>query len=196
LKIAFIIFDGITWLDLVGVYDPLTRLRTQGFLPDLEWDICSMQPFAADYTGLQVAATFTGNSLAAYDVLFVPGGYGTRNLLNDPSFISWIRTAAGARYKISVCTGSLILGAAGFLLDKKATTHFREYDALRPFCRQVLMERIVDEEDVITAGAVTSSLDLGLHLCRKWAGEAAEDSIRKSLDYEGRTFSPGSPERT
>ena len=72
-------------------------------------------------------------------------------------FLNWIRTASDCKYKISICTGSLILGAAGFLKGKKATTNFQEYEALRPYCAEVLTDRIVDDQNTITAGAVSSS---------------------------------------
>ena len=99
--------------------------------------------------------------------------------------MSWIKTAEKVKYKISICTGSLILGAAGFLKEKKATTHFDEYETLKPYCKEVLKERIVDDGNVITAGAVSSSLDLGLYLCHKWAGEDAKQEVRKRMDYQG-----------
>lgn len=69
---------------------------------------------------------------------------------------------------LSVCTGSLILGAAGSLKDKKATSHFNEYDTLEKYCKQVVKKRIVEDGNIITAGAVSSSIDLGLYVCEKW----------------------------
>ena len=74
---------------------------------------------------------------------------------------------------------------SGFLKDKKATTNFLEYETLEPYCKEVLRDRIVDDNNVITAGAVTSSIDLGLYLCKKWAGQEAQEFIRKRLDYHG-----------
>jgi len=166
MKVAYIVFEGITWLDLIGIYDPISRLKAH-FLPDLSWDICSLSSSVQDNHGLQMQATKVNTSLAAYDVLIVPGGVGTRTLLHDQPFLEWIKTAQGATSKISICTGSLILGAAGFLKDKAATTHFKEYQTLTPFCRQVMTERIVEDGDVITAGAVATSLDLGTELMLK-----------------------------
>jgi transcriptional regulator GlxA family with amidase domain len=111
-------------------------------------------------------------------VIIIPGGFGTRQLQHDRNFIQWIKTAENVKYKISVCTGSLILGAAGFLKDRKATTNFLEYETLEPYCQEVVKDKIVEDNDVITAGAVAASIDLGLYLCRKWAGEEAENHIR------------------
>ena len=183
MKIAFIIFDQITWLDLIGVYDPITRLRSMGFLKNLSWDFCAFSGEAADRFGLKVIPTHIKQTLAAYDVLIVPGGLGTRALCLDQDFIQWLKTAENASYKISVCTGSLLLGAAGFLKNKKATTNFKEYETLALYCQEVVRSRIVEDGNVITAGAVASSLDLGLYLCEKWAGPVARENIRESMAY-------------
>ena len=185
MKLPFVIFDGITWLDLIGVYDPVSRLKSSNHRPDLSWDICSMHKEVKDAFGLACLSGKQPKTLAGYDGIIVPGGQGTRALQFDQLFLDWIRTAAPAKYKISVCTGSLILGAAGFLKHKAATTHYREYDTLRPYCREVLAQRIVDDNDTITAGAVSTSIDLGLYLCKKWAGQDSMLDIRKQLDYAG-----------
>jgi transcriptional regulator GlxA family with amidase domain len=183
MKIAYIVFNGITWLDMIGVYDPVSRLKSMKYLPDLLWDICSFTNTAADTLGLEVRPTHIQNSLADYDAVIIPGGPGTRQLQYDNDFLKWIKTAEKSKYKISVCTGSLILGAAGFLKDKKATTNYLEYEALKRYCTEVVNDRIVDDSDTITTGAVSASLDLGLYLCDKWAGPDAKNEIRKRLDY-------------
>lgn len=185
MRIAYIIFDGITWLDLIGIYDPLSRLLSLHYLPDLSWDICSYTESVKDNFGMEMKPTKIRPALSGYDVIIVPGGHGTRQLQEDNNFISWIQAASGAKYKISICTGSLILGAAGFLKGKKATTNFLEYKTLEPYCKEVLRDRIVEDGDTITAGAVSASIDLGLFLCKKWAGEEAAQQIRKRMDYHG-----------
>ncbi len=185
MRIAYIVFNGINWLDLAGVYEPVSMLRSTGYIPDLQWDICSWTPEASDDGGLTIKPGFIRNELSGYDAIIVPGGKGTRALMKDDSFLDWLRTARPDALKISVCTGSLLLGAAGFLRGKKATTHFRSYEALSPYCEEVSHARIVDEGDCITAGAVTASLDLGLYLCRKWAGDDADVYIRHIMDYRG-----------
>jgi transcriptional regulator GlxA family with amidase domain len=185
MKIAYVIFDGITWLDLIGVYDPVSRLKSMGYIKDLEWEFCSKTKMATDHFGLSMVATKVDETLDGFDVLVIPGGYGTRQLVGDQIFLEWIRTAGPAKYKISICTGSLILGAAGFLKGLKATTHFAEYETLKPFCKEVITDRIVEDGNTITAGAVTSGIDLGLFLCEKWSGEAAATAIRGRMDYRG-----------
>lgn len=191
MKIAFIIYHGMTALDFVGIYDPLSRLKTMNFMPDLEWDICAYTPEVKDTSGLDFIPTRVKSQLGGYDVLVVPGGLGTRELTSDPGFIEWLRSAQAVPLKTSVCTGSLLLGAAGFLEGKKATTHFRSLDNLRKYTSAVVKERIVDEGDVITAGGVTAGIDLGLYLVDKLAGSQVKGKIQEQMEYQqGQSTSP------
>lgn len=183
IEIAFVIYNNMTALDWIGAYDPLTRLRTMGFRPDLRWQVCAYTEKVADFTGLHFVPTRVRPPLGPYDLVFVPGGMGSRDLLDDAGFIAWLRSAAPCRLKVSVCTGSLLLGAAGFLEGKRATTHPRALDELRRFCSVAVDQRIVDEGEVVTAGGVTAAIDLGLYLCRKLAGPGAEAKIRRQMDY-------------
>ena len=185
MKIAYVIFNGITWLDMIGVYEPVGKLKSRNYLPALRWDLCSFTDTAEDPNGLLVKPTKIKTALRDYDAIIVPGGIGTRQLQFDSAFLDWIRTGADCKYKISICTGSLILGAAGFLKDRKATTNYQEYEALRPYCREVVTDRVVHDQDTITAGAVSASIDLGLYLCSLWAGSEAEQDIRRRIDYHG-----------
>ena len=184
MKIAYILFDRITLLDFIGIYDPICRLKSMKYIPDLKWDLCAFTPIIEDSFGLQMNSTKIKEPLDEYDAIIIPGGFGTRPLRYDEAFIDWIKTAKSVQYKISVCTGSLILGAAGFLEDKKATTNFNEYETLAPYCKEVLSERIVEDGMVITAGAVASSIDLGLYLCEKWAGKDARKAIKEKMAYQ------------
>ena len=184
LKIAFVVFNDMTILDFAGVYDALTRLKELKIKTDLDWDICGYSDTVRDKHGLKIIPDKVRNNLGKYDVVIVPGGLGTRSLQNDGEFIDWIKTAENVQYKISVCTGSLILGAAGFLKGKKATTNFNEYESLGQYCGEVVKERIVEDQDIITSGAVSSSIDLGLYLREKWAGKEAREKIREMIDYQ------------
>jgi len=183
-KIAFIIYDEMTALDFIGVFDPVTRLKTMGFLSDLQWEICAQAKTVTDGSGLGFIATKVGGSLDAFDMVIVPGGFGSRKLMNDAGFIAWLRSAAPCKFKVSVCTGALLLGAAGFLKGKTATTHRNAFGDLQRFCSSVVDQRIVDAGDVITARGVTSSIDLGLYLCEKLAGPEVKERIRQQMDYE------------
>jgi cyclohexyl-isocyanide hydratase len=185
MKLAYILFNGATWLDFIGVYDPISRLKLMNYLPDLSWDLCAITKTCADDFGLSILPTKIKNDLSGYDAIIVPGGRGTRKLVNDEFFIDWISSARNTPWKISICTGSLLLGAAGFLKGKKATTHFDEYDTLAQYGANVMKDRIVEDGQVITAGAVSSSLDLGLYLCNKWSGPDAAEKIRIKMHYRG-----------
>lgn len=185
MKIAFVIYDVMTAMDFIGVYDALIRLKTMKFLPAVEWEICAHTKEVADGTGLRITPTKAGESLSGYDLVVVPGGYGSRTLVNDSEFIAWLRTAEACGLKASVCTGSILLGVAGFLKGKRATTHQSAFDELRPYCEEVVDRKVVDEGDIITARGVTSSIDLGLYLCEKFAGREARERIAKQMDYQG-----------
>jgi cyclohexyl-isocyanide hydratase len=184
MKIAFIVFDGVTWIDIIGVYDPITRLKSMGYIPHLSWDFCSYKNEVSDNFGLRMVNIKIKPNLAEYDAIIVPGGLGARRLQFDNHFIDWIRTSLKVKYKISVCSGALIFGAAGFLGHKKATTHFLELNALKPYCKNVVNERIVEDGTVITSGGVSASIDLGLYLCEKWAGKDAAEKIRERMAYK------------
>jgi len=183
MKIAFVVFNGLTMLDFIGIYDPLTRLKTMGFMPDLTWDICAYTDIVKDDRGLIMVPTAIQEPLQSYEALVVPGGYGTRMLIHDPKFVQWIKTAEPCKWKVSVCTGALLLGAAGFLRGKRATTHPSALQELTPFCQRVLENRIVDEGDIITAGGVSSGIDEGLYVVGRLAGAEAGSKIAKQMDY-------------
>lgn len=183
MRIAFVVYDGMTALDFIGVYDSVTRLKTMGFMDDLKWEVCACSGGVRDGAGLRFVPTRVAGSLHDYDLVIVPGGFGARDLVENNGFIDWLRTAHSGR-KVSVCTGSLLLGAAGFLQGKKATTHPTAFDDLRPYCASVVDDRIVDEGDVITARGVTSAIDLGLYLCEQLAGREVMEKIRKQMDYQ------------
>ena len=183
MRLAFVVFDQMTALDFVGAYDPLTRLKSMNFRPDLAWDICARTREVADDRGLRFTPTKVDESLAGYDLIIVAGGYGTRALVADDGFIAWLKTATRCPLKTSVCTGSLLLGAAGFLAGRRATTHPGAYADLPQFGATVARERIVDAGDIITAGGVTAGIDLGLYLVERLAGAEVRARIARQMDY-------------
>ncbi|HUL41972.1 MAG TPA: DJ-1/PfpI family protein [Burkholderiales bacterium] len=183
MKAAFVVFERMTSLDFVGFYDPVTRLKSMQIMDDFEWRICSLTRQVADDRGLRFEADIVAEPLSSYDMLFVPGGFGTQKLQRDRSFLDWLRTARSVPLKVSVCTGSLLLGAAGFLVGRRATTHHSAYKELEPYCGMVVRDRVVDEGDIITAGGVSSSIDAGLHVVQRLAGSDARARIANQMDY-------------
>ena len=183
MKIAFVIYEGITLLDFAGVYDPLTRLKTMHFLDDLTWDVCACREKVRSTEGAMLVPDRVDNDLAGYDYVILPGGDGIKDLMQDKAFLHWITVASDTTTVVAVCGGSLLLGAAGMLRTKKATTHPGLSALLQHFAPEVSPDRIVDEGTVITAGGVTSAIDLGLYLCEKIAGKDVREKIQKQMDY-------------
>lgn len=183
MKIAFVLFDGVTFLDFIGFYDVIHRLRGFDRTQDTTWDICGLSGEIADEQGLVVKVPRIRPDLSEYDMVFVPGGMGTRKLRYDEAFVEWLKGAEKADYLVSVCTGSLLLGAAGFLQGKRATTHPRAYELLEPYCREVVPARIVRDGNVITAGGVASSIDLGLYMIKLLVSAGAVEQVKQQIDY-------------
>ena len=187
-RIALLAFPRLTFLDLIGVYDALRRLAPMEIDRDVSLKIIGTEKDIVDDSGLHVRPDAVYEDLAGFDLVFVPGGFGTRTLMSDTRFIDYLKTWGDARPVASVCTGSLLLGAAGYLRGLRATTHHRALDLLRPLCREVVGDqRIVDEGRVVTAGGVSSSLDLGLYLVEKWWGVPAREEIAAQMEYRAYT---------
>ena len=183
MRCALIVFEQMTMLDLVGFYDPVTRLKSMKFVDDLSIEVCGTDPTVRDDRGLTLQTTAIMPDLSHFDLVFLPGGWGTRKLKDDADFIAWNHTAYPVPWKVSACTGALLLGAAGLLKDVAATTHPKALDLLRPYCREVKRDRLVRENGIITAGGVTAAIDLGLYMCEVLAGSVAAQAIAVQMDY-------------
>ena len=185
-RIAFLVFPRLTFLDFVGAYDALRRIATMSIDPEVTHRIIGTDAEIADETGLVVKPDGVYEDLAPFDLLYVPGGLGTRALMDDARLLDYLKTWGPARPLASVCTGALLLGRAGYLRGRRATTHHRAYDLLRPLCREVVTDRrVVDEGQVVTAGGVASSLDLGLYLVERFWGADARVRIAAQMEYRG-----------
>jgi cyclohexyl-isocyanide hydratase len=183
LKIAFVLFDGITFLDLIGFYDVIYRVNLFPGGQGTTWDFCGLKEEVTDELGLRVKVNRVAPDLSEYDMLYVPGGMGTRKLKDDPAFVEWLGTAKDVPLKVSVCTGSLLMGAAGFLRDRKATSNPNTYDLLEPYCQEVVKARIVKDGNVMTGGAVATAIDLGIYVAEMIVGKEAAEAIKKQIDY-------------
>lgn len=183
MKIGFVVFNGITFLDFIGFYDVIYRLNLFEETKGTTWDICGLSEEISDELGLTIKVNKVKPDLSEYDLLFVPGGMGTRKLRFDEEFIEWLRQAVNVRYVVSVCTGSLLLGAAGFLENKQATTHPNAYKLLEPYCKEVIKTRIVKDGNLITAGGVSTSIDLALYIVELLLNKEAVEMIKKQIDY-------------
>jgi cyclohexyl-isocyanide hydratase len=177
---AFCIYDGMTALDFVGAYDPITRLDRMDFVP-LEWDVCARTETVAT-NRLDIGVDRVEPDLDEYDLVFLPGGYATRELEDDSEFIAWLETAESCEYLTSVCTGSLLLGAAGFLEGKRATTHPTAFEDLKKYA-EVVDDRVVEDGNVITGRGVSSSIDLGLYVVEMLTDSETRAAIAEQMDY-------------
>ena len=182
MRFAFVAYDGMTALDFVGAFDPLTRLATMGYA-DAGWDVCAPTPTVTATGNLRFEADAVDEPLSGYDLVFVPGGVDVEEHATE-AFTSWLSTADDADTVASVCTGALLLGAAG-LLDgegRRATTHPSAYDELARYC-EVSRDRVVDDGDRVTARGVSSALDLGLSLVERLADVGVREEIAAQMDY-------------
>ncbi len=179
---GFVGFAGMTLLDLVGVLDPVSRVRTMGFDPELTCEVSTLDgPYAQD--GLRVSSAHRP-PLANYDVVVVAGGLAARTLADDPENHAYFQAFPENRIAASVCTGALFWGAAGRLRGLRATTHRSALDRLAGFGAEADPgSRVVDAGQRITAGGVTAGLDLGLHLVRRLYGADVAARIANQMEY-------------
>jgi transcriptional regulator GlxA family with amidase domain len=180
---AFILFNQMTTLDLTGFHNTVTWLKKRHIVDELQWDFCSNQQTIIDDRDMRIQVDNILPDLSSYDLIFIPGGPGTREWIHDESFVSWIRTAAPVPFKVSVCTGALLLGAAGFTRDKVITTNPLALHELQPFCKEVVKARTLRDGDVITGGGITAAIDLGLYVAELISGPEAVQEITRYMDY-------------
>lgn len=183
MRIAFFLYEGLTTLDIIGPHDVLSRL------PDCEAISVGKGkgPFTADTGALGLTATHSIDEVDSADILVVPGGLeGTFAAAADPETTDWVRSvSAGATWTTSVCTGSLILGAAGLLEGKRATTHWAAIDALAGYgATPVDDERVVFDGDIVTAAGVSSGIDMALTLAARVIDEDFARALQLAIEYD------------
>lgn len=193
MRIAILIFDRLTALDAIGPYEVLSRL------PGAELTFVATEPGEkrSDTGRLGLSADALIEELADPDVVLVPGGEGNRPLLRDERVLDWLREAdRTSRWTTSVCTGSLVLGAAGLLRGKRATSHWAYRDSLRDYGAEPVAERVVEDGKLVTAAGVSAGIDMALVLAARIAGEDAARAIQLGIEYDpAPPFDSGSPEK-
>ena len=176
---GFLIFPGVQQLDLTGPYEVFASLP--GATVHLLWK--ELAPITSS-TGLEFGPTATLRDCPPLDVLCVPGGAGINALLEDREVHDFLRAQAGrVRFLTSVCTGSLVLGAAGLLAGRRATTHWASHDLLAKLGAVPVHARVVRDGNLITAGGVTAGIDFGLAVVAELAGQAEAEGIQLRLEY-------------
>ena len=193
MQIAFLLYDGITALDAIGPYDVLNRL------PAADVVFVAEQPgtVTTEAGSLSLVATHSLDAVREPDVLVVPGGLGNRKLLEHEPLLDWIRTVHDTTtWTTSVCTGSLLLAAAGILDGVPATTHWMAFDELARLGAQPVAERVVEHGKIVTAAGVSAGIDMALLLAQRIAGDRVAQAIQLGIEYDpAPPFDSGSPEK-
>lgn len=192
LRIGCLIFPRMTQLDLTGPFEVFSRVPDAQVL--LLWK--TLEPVEAD-TGLRLLPYATLRDCPPLDIICVPGGPGVNSLMEDEEVLAWLRDrAATARFISSVCTGSLVLGAAGLLRGRRATSHWGARDLLATFGATPTSGRVVRDGNVFTGGGVTAGIDVALAVAAEIAGHATAEAIQLGIEYDpAPPFAAGSPER-
>lgn len=190
LNIGFLVFPNVQQLDLTGPYEVFA---SAGMAVHLVWK--ALDPVRSA-TGLMLTPTITLDACPQLDVLCIPGGGGVNALLTDQEVLDFVRRqVAGARFVTSVCTGSLVLGMAGLLHGRRATSHWNAVDLLPRLGAIPAEGRVVRDGNVVTAGGVTSGIDFGLSLLAELQGEAVARRVQLALEYApAPPFDSGTPE--
>jgi putative intracellular protease/amidase len=181
MKIAIPVFDRITALDAIGPYEVLSRLPGA----EVSFVGAELGPVRTDTRMLAITADATIDDVPDPDVVVHPGGFGTRALMHDERWLEWIRQVhATSEWTTSVCTGSLVLAAAGLLDGLDATTHWAAYDVLEEHGARPVAERWVQNGKIITAAGVSAGIDMSLYLAGQIAGPEVAQAIQLGIEYD------------
>lgn len=191
IRVAFLLFPNVTQLDLTGPAQVLSRLG------NVTIDLVARDraPVPTD-AGFALLPTADFGGAAQPDILCIPGGFGVNDAMEDAATLAWVgQAAAGAAWITSVCTGALLLGAAGLLRGYRATTHWASHHHLAAFGAIPVKQRVVFDRNRVTGGGVTAGIDFGLALTAAIRGEDHAKLVQLSLEYDpAPPFAAGSPE--
>ncbi|MFK4101609.1 DJ-1/PfpI family protein [Streptomyces sp. NPDC019531] len=193
MQFAIVLYDRFTALDAVGPYETLGRL------PDSEVVFVAEEtgPVRADSGNLALIADRTLAEVPNPDVVVVPGGPGQTLQMENSALLDWIRAAdATSAWTTSVCTGSLLLAAAGLLEGRRATSHWLALDELRKFGVEPTGERVVTDGKYVTAAGVSSGIDMGLALLGRIAGDFVAQAVQLGIEYDPQPpYDAGAPQK-
>ncbi|WP_418960083.1 DJ-1/PfpI family protein [Streptomyces tritici] len=193
MQIAVLLYEGLTSLDAIGPYELLARL------PGAETVFVAKEPGPVrnDQRSLGLVADKALADVPHPDIVLVPGGPASREVMGDQEILRWLRTAdRTSTWTTSVCTGSLLLGAAGLLEGRRATTHWLAYEELRALGAEPTGERVVFDGKYVTAAGVSSGIDMALHLIGRIAGDEAAQTVQLMVEYDPQPpYDAGSPDK-
>lgn len=190
MQVVMLAFPRMTQLDLTGPFEVFTRFKE--LKVDLVWKTADA---VADISGLRLLPSKTFADCPPADILFVPGGPGQMDLMEDAETLDFLRRhAAGATWVTSVCTGSLVLAAAGLMTGYRATCHWSSIDQLALFGVEPVAERVVVDRNRVTGAGVTSGIDFGLTLAAMLFGEERARQAQLGMEYDpAPPFAGGTP---
>ncbi len=194
MQLAFLLYEGLTTLDIIGPYEILCRLPGA----DVRFVAKQPGPLRVDTGALALVADHALADVPSPDVFVLPGGMaGTFAASQDPEIIGWIKKAhESTRFSTSVCTGALLLGAAGLLEGRTATTHWAAAELLERYGARYLRERVVRNDRIFTAAGVSAGIDMALALAAELAGPDQARAIQLAVEYDPQPpFAAGSPEK-
>lgn len=195
LNVGIFIFDGVEVLDFAGPFEVFSRTRLQPGLesrrseesaPFRVFTVARSQDVVTATGGLRVEPHYGFQTAPRIDVLVIPGGFGTRTLLESAEALDWIRAnAASAEHVTSVCTGSLLLARAGLLRNRRATTHWGALELLGSLDPTIKLERSarVVDDTIITSAGVSAGIDMAFNLVEKICGSAVADETARYIEY-------------
>jgi transcriptional regulator GlxA family with amidase domain len=193
MEIALLLYDGLAPLDAVGPFEVMRNVPG--------WDVRTVAKEAGECRSedgsLALVADHALAEVSTPDILLVPGGFGNRRLLGDAELLDWLREVdRETKWTTSVCTGSHLLGAAGLLEGKRATTNWVQMEALREFGAEPVGGRFVEDGKVITAAGVTAGIDMALHLVAREVGPEVAQAVQLGIEYDpDPPFDSGSPQK-
>jgi transcriptional regulator GlxA family with amidase domain len=193
MQVAILIFEKLTALDAIGPYEVLRSV------PGWEVKFVGPEkgPVRTDSGTLGLSADFGLDEVSEADIVLVPGGEGNRPLMQDEAVLSWLRRIdEGTKWTTSVCTGSLVLGAAGLLAGKRATTHWAFLEQLGELGADPVGGRFVQDGKVVTAAGVSAGIDMALHLVGQEVGPEVAQAVQLGIEYDPQPpFDAGSPDK-
>jgi transcriptional regulator GlxA family with amidase domain len=193
MEIALLLYDGLAPLDAVGPYEVLRNVPG--------WEVRTVAKEKGEVRSedgtLALLADHALDEVSAPQIVLVPGGLGNRRLLADEELLDWLREVdRETKWTTSVCTGSLLLGAAGLLDGKRATTNWLQLDALAEFGAEPVGGRFVEDGKVITAAGVTAGIDMALYLVSREVGPELAQAVQLGIEYDpDPPFDSGSPQK-
>ena len=193
MEIALLLYDGLAPLDAVGPYEVMRNVPG--------WEVRSVAKEKGECRSedgsLALLADYSLAEVSAPDIVVVPGGIGNRRLLGDAELLDWLREVdRETKWTTSVCTGSLLLGAAGLLQGKRATTNWLQLDALAEFGAEPVGGRFVEDGKILTGAGVTAGIDMALHLVAREVGPELAQAVQLGIEYDpDPPFDSGSPQK-